>query len=305
LNDHTEHLVHDPGELLRVVPVAWVDAVVEREPAGPTDEQPEPDLAQAMAPCLVLAALCELGAVRRRHEGVVVRGVEEDAVPLGLLELPDPLEEAPPDLLELRRGDAVPLRPVPLAGELLHADRSDFLDGSPGIPLGQSPLALGLDHPIEDRVEEVLADRRALLSRRFRDDLVDDPSEVDVTVHLVGRPEGTELLDLQGGRSAGTSLRELPHAIRRTDVGLGADLHLAVYADHLADVEIGSPLLPLDMEMSHASPEHGSVLQVKRNVPGTRFQSQSRDSQPRGPTCARGRKSALEARFRRFRMAYP
>jgi hypothetical protein len=88
--------------------------------------------------------------------------------------------------------------------------------------------------------------------------------EVDIPVDLISKPQGAKLLDLElngtlrgGGHKSGDSLGG-------THIDLGDYLWLPLDSGDFANVEVGSSLLGLYMEMRHGVIISGRVLHVKK-----------------------------------------
>ena len=71
------------------------------------------------------------------HIGVIVRGVEQNAVGAGSVQLPYPFKKHLGDLFYMLLGNPIPFFPVSFAGELLKVNGSDMLDGGALIPGSQ------------------------------------------------------------------------------------------------------------------------------------------------------------------------
>ena len=105
-------------------------------------------------------------------------------------------------------------------GQFFDVDRSDVLDSGALVPLAQSVLAPAVDHSVEHAIEEVLTKGRSGLTFGPRDQGVDNASEADVAVHLIGYPQSTELFDTKIGVASVFGFRELFELFGRAEVDL-------------------------------------------------------------------------------------
>jgi len=96
--DHGEELLEHGGEEAGVVQVAGVGAPPQGDFPRPLHQKPQAHLAEVVFSLLVVSPPGQLGRRMRGHVGVVVCGVEEQAVGRRLLQFGDLGEEAPADL---------------------------------------------------------------------------------------------------------------------------------------------------------------------------------------------------------------
>ena len=109
---------------------------------------------------LVLAPLAKLRFGLTGHVGVVIGGVEEQAISGRCFDLPDALEKSAGYRVQIGFAHPIPFFPVAFAGEFVQFDRPYMLDGCLPKPIGKFVFTDGLYHPVQHAIEKILADRR-------------------------------------------------------------------------------------------------------------------------------------------------
>ena len=247
-----EDLIHDLVKEPGVVKIARIHRLVDGKGAFSVEEKPDSDLPELVLAALVVAPDSKLGLRLCGHVGEVVGGIEKEAFGTHHALAPDCLKEASTDLLHLSPGHPVPLLPVALGGELTRINRTDMLDGALAIPMLESSLALGGNHPIGPGIEEVLSDRWSYLPGSLWHNAIDNPDGIQFLLEQMGRKESAERLGPELDGPFGLfCFKPGEDALRGAEVLLPLDPDLAADAVNFPRIPVGSTLEGLFIEMWH------------------------------------------------------
>ncbi len=136
-----------------------------------------------------------------------------------------------------------PSFPIPLGIEGFYLDGADDLDGRGCVPFRKSSLRAGINHAVQHRIQEVLAQRGAGFLFSSWENGVDKGDKPDISVDEIGKPQSTEFLGADLDATALSALSKLHHPLQAAEVDLFDHLGFTANAGDLPDIVVGSSLL--------------------------------------------------------------
>src|SRR5664279_4030172 len=201
-----------------------------------------------------------------RHKGVVVRRVEKQTIALRGLKSPNPFKYPFGYLHKVVISHPVPLLPVSLTCEFSNINGANLLHRRPFIPLRKSVLTGRLAHPVPDAIQEILSHGRPLLTIASGDHFVDNAHDIRISINLPSQPQGAILFHLEFYCAIPQPCRKTGDTLRGSDIDLGDHLGFTCHPGDLTNIEVGSSLLRLNMEVCHVDILSGRVLHVKNII---------------------------------------